>query len=100
MQFSVRPAALKVKSLTREASMIDDKTDNVSETQAEKQDEQKEEEKSSEAPAEKEEQPVEAEATKQVDERNFDDKLGWREALGFEHPLKGWQHLWIRFATD
>lgn len=35
-----------------------------------------------------------------MDARNFDNKLGWREALGFEHPIKGWQHLWIRFATD
>ncbi len=37
---------------------------------------------------------------RKVDCRNFDHKLGWREALGFEHPIKGWQHLWIRFATD
>lgn len=36
----------------------------------------------------------------EVDERNFDSRMGWREALGFEHKLKGWQFLWIRFATD
>ena len=35
-----------------------------------------------------------------MDERNFDGKLGWREALSFEHAIKGWQYLWIRFATD
>ena len=27
---------------------------------------------------------------RKVDCRNFDHKLGWREALGFEHPIKGW----------
>ena len=55
------------------------------------------------APAEegKEVEATNAEGnSKAVDERNFNDKLGWREALGFEHPLKGWQNLWIRFATD
>ena len=26
--------------------------------------------------------------------------MGWREALNFEHPIKGWQHLWIRYATN
>ena len=35
-----------------------------------------------------------------MDERNFDQKLGWREALSFQHELKGWQNLWVRFATD
>lgn len=39
-------------------------------------------------------------AQRKVDQRNFDSKLGWREALGFEHPIKGWQNLWIRFATN
>jgi len=41
-----------------------------------------------------------ADQIRKVDGRNFDSKLGWREALGFEHETKGWQHLWIRFATD
>ena len=37
---------------------------------------------------------------KQVDERNFNPELGWRSALGFDHDKKGWQRLWLRFATD
>ena len=41
-----------------------------------------------------------AEAQKKIDERNFDEKLGWREALSYQHEVKGWQNLWIRFATD
>ena len=39
-------------------------------------------------------------AQKNIDERNFDEKLGWREALSYQHEVKGWQNLWIRFATD
>jgi hypothetical protein len=31
-----------------------------------------------------------AETEEKVDERNFDTKLGWREALGFQHDTKGW----------
>ena len=30
----------------------------------------------------------------------IDDKLEWRQALGFEHDKKGWQRLWLRYATD
>lgn len=34
------------------------------------------------------------------DERNFDSRTGWREALSYQHGRLGWQALWIRFATD
>ena len=124
MQYSVRPAALKVKTLERTES----ETVNVqvpvesitSEASA------KAEDADTEKPAEEEAKAADAmeadtgaageaaapETTNgamaaevpktvvEVDERNFNDKLGWREALGYQHPLKGWQNLWIRFATD
>jgi hypothetical protein len=35
-----------------------------------------------------------------VDQRNFDSRIGWREALSYHHDSRGWQNLWIRFATD
>jgi len=34
------------------------------------------------------------------DERNFDSRTGWREALAYQNGKLGWQALWIRFATD
>lgn len=40
------------------------------------------------------------EAEKQLDERNFNPEHGWRPALGYDHDKKGWQRLWLRFATD
>jgi hypothetical protein len=44
--------------------------------------------------------PLESDPNLGFDERNFDSKIGWREALGMNHDVKGWQNLWIRFATD
>lgn len=35
-----------------------------------------------------------------LDHRNFDPAQGWRQALGFAHNTKGWQCLWMRYATD
>ena len=35
-----------------------------------------------------------------VDQRNFDTRIGWREALSYHHDKRGWQNLWVRFATD
>ncbi len=36
-----------------------------------------------------------------VDDRNFDQNLGWKEALGFQLRNSGrWQKLWIRAGTD
>jgi hypothetical protein len=35
-----------------------------------------------------------------LDERNFDAAQGWRQALGYEHDKRGWQCLWLRYATD
>ena len=36
-----------------------------------------------------------------VDLRNFDPLVGWKEALGFQLRNSGrWQKLWIRAATD
>lgn len=44
----------------------------------------------------------EAETTEEqsLDQRNFDPRIGWREALSYKHDKRGWQNLWIRFATD
>ena len=44
----------------------------------------------------------EAETTEEqsLDQRNFDPRIGWREALNYKHDKRGWQNLWIRFATD
>lgn len=78
LQFSVRPAALKVNLETGNQEQVQAATGEAQDAEN-------------------------AEAAPQVakvDERNFDSKLGWREALAFEHQIKGWQHLWIRFATD
>jgi hypothetical protein len=36
----------------------------------------------------------------EIDDRNFDERIGWRQALGYKHDVKGWQTLWIRYATD
>jgi hypothetical protein len=44
--------------------------------------------------------PLENDPNLGFDARNFDSKIGWREALGMNHDVKGWQNLWIRFATD
>lgn len=44
--------------------------------------------------------PVDKDETLNFDERNFDERIGWREALGYKHDVKGWQTLWIRFSTD
>lgn len=34
--------------------------------------------------------PVEADQSLGFDERNFDSRIGWREALGYQHEVKGW----------
>ena len=60
MQFSVRPAALMQKK--------PDAAEN----------------------AEEPKEGEEAAAKAVIDDRNFDNKLGWREALGYEHEYKGW----------
>jgi hypothetical protein len=40
-------------------------------------------------------------STGEVDSRNFDPELGWREALGYQLPQNArWQKLWVRAATD
>lgn len=44
--------------------------------------------------------PVKEDETLQLDKRNFDSRIGWREAINYHHSVKGWQTLWIRFATD
>lgn len=44
--------------------------------------------------------PLESDPSLGFDERNFDSKIGWREALGYQQEVKGWQSLWIRYATD
>lgn len=44
--------------------------------------------------------PVDKDESLNFDERNFDERIGWREALGYKHDVKGWQTLWIRFSTD
>lgn len=44
--------------------------------------------------------PVEKDESLGFDDRNFDERIGWREAIGYQHDVKGWQTLWIRFATD
>ena len=44
--------------------------------------------------------PVEKEDQMEIDDRNFDERIGWRQALGYKHDVKGWQTLWIRYATD
>lgn len=85
MQFSVRPASLRVNLDKQGASSISADIENI---------EIGLDENEEAAAATKEAEP------RKVDERNFDSKLGWREALNFEHQLKGWQQLWIRFATD
>lgn len=39
--------------------------------------------------------------SEEVDPRNFDQDLGWKEALGFQLTSSArWQKLWIRAATD
>lgn len=80
MQFSVRPAALKV-ALDPQAAINQQALPGVTTHGENAEDEQ-------------------TALQRKVDERNFDSKIGWREALAFEHPIKGWQNLWIRFATD
>lgn len=80
MQFSVRPAALKL-ALDPQAAINQQALPGVTTHGENAEDEQ-------------------AALQRKVDERNFDSKIGWREALAFEHPIKGWQNLWIRFATD
>ena len=44
--------------------------------------------------------PLESDPSLNFDERNFDSKIGWREALAYQQEVKGWQSLWIRYATD
>jgi len=44
--------------------------------------------------------PVDKDESLNFDERNFDERIGWREALSYQHDVKGWQTLWIRFSTD
>lgn len=44
--------------------------------------------------------PVQEDASLGFDQRNFDERIGWREALSYKSDVKGWQSLWIRFATD
>jgi len=34
------------------------------------------------------------------DVSGLEQKHGWRQALGFKHDRKGWQRLWLRFASD
>ena len=80
MQFSVRPAALK--------AALDPEVVNKQQTLPDV---------TTEGQTAEEEQAAQQ---RKIDERNFDSKIGWREALAFEHPIKGWQNLWIRFATD
>jgi len=80
MQFSVRPAALKAALDPEVVKMQQALPDVTTEGQT----------------AEEEQ----AAQQRKIDQRNFDSKIGWREALPFEHPIKGWQNLWIRFATD
>lgn len=75
MQFSVRPASLKVNLDKQEACSISADIENI---------EIGLDENEEAAAATKEAEP------RKVDERNFDSKLGWREALNFEHQLKGW----------
>ena len=37
----------------------------------------------------------------EVDDRNFDAAVGWKEALGYQTKSNAkWQQLWIRCATD
>ena len=87
MQFSVGRAALKI-NLEKQNSTAQAIADIDIGEEAKEGEQQTEEAKEQTA------------AQKKIDERNFDSKLGWREALSFEHHIKGWQHLWIRFATD
>lgn len=92
MQFSVRPASLKVNL---ESVVQSDPASTTQEIQPNPEGVEQEQE-----PMDAENAESAADQIRKVDGRNFDSKLGWREALGFQHETKGWQNLWIRFATD
>ena len=102
MQYSVRPAALKVKTLERAESETVNAQMPVESITSEA--EAKPDDADAEKPSEEEEKAADtmeadtgaadealalgsnaaaAELEKTVDERNFNDKLGWREALGY-----------------
>ena len=48
------------------------------------------EEEASEAYRQFSVKPVDKDESLNFDERNFDERIGWREALGYKHDVKGW----------